>query len=145
MEISKEQRNAAYLNKYREDLVMKLDEVAYRLQHTKDKKLKAKLEKEFDKRMGLIIQLASGNVSTLTHWGIMLFFACTVTKLITVSDKGKEETTAITNGTQIAVDIKKEVVPGLNYYRRDIQDSRIGAGIGVDTNGQANIMLGLDF
>ncbi len=54
-------------------------------------------------------------------------------------------TTAVPNGTQLAVDVKKEVVPGLNYYRRDIKDSRIGAGLGLDAKGQVNGMIGLDF
>lgn len=67
IELSKEQRNATYLEKYKEELIIRLDEIAYRLEHTKNKRLRAKLEQQFDKRMSLIIQLTSGNVSTKTH------------------------------------------------------------------------------
>ncbi len=67
MELSKEERNSIYLNRYRDDLMMRLDEIAYRIEHTKNKKLRAKLEKDFDRRMALVIQISSGNASLKTH------------------------------------------------------------------------------
>lgn len=40
---------------------------------------------------------------------------------------------------------ERSIVPGLNYYRRELMDSAIGAGIGVDANGTVKGMIGTDF
>ncbi len=59
---------------------------------------------------------------------------------------GIETSTSVNGNTQqVTVSSKKELVPGLNYYRRQILDSKIGAGVGIDTNGQLKGMVGLDF
>lgn len=39
----------------------------------------------------------------------------------------------------------KSLVPGLNYYRREVLDSPIGLGAGVDSNGTLKALIGLDF
>ena len=65
--IAKKQRNIYYLNKYRESLIIKLDELAYKIENTKNDKLRSKLEQQFDKRLNLIIQISSGNTSIETH------------------------------------------------------------------------------
>jgi hypothetical protein len=59
--------------------------------------------------------------------------------------KDVTEIETTTNGKSASVHSKKEVVPGLNYYRRELFDSPIGAGVGVDTNGTVKGMIGLDF
>ena len=56
--------------------------------------------------------------------------------------KGVETTT---DGKTATVESKKGVIPGLNYYRRQLLDSPIGAGVGVDTNGTVKGMVGIDF
>lgn len=55
------------------------------------------------------------------------------------------KTEAITGGVKAEVSSKKEMVPGLNYYRRELFDSKFGAGVGVDTEGTVKGLIGLDF
>jgi hypothetical protein len=55
------------------------------------------------------------------------------------------ETTAIPGGEQVTVRSNKALIPGINYYRRELFDTRFGAGVGVDSNGTVKGMLGLDF
>jgi hypothetical protein len=40
---------------------------------------------------------------------------------------------------------EKELIPGIDYYRRQILDTPIGAGIGIDTNATPKVFLGIDF
>lgn len=40
---------------------------------------------------------------------------------------------------------KKGIVPGLDVYRRQILDTPVGIGAGVDSNGTLKGMIGLDF
>ena len=56
--------------------------------------------------------------------------------------KGIEVTS---DGKTATVESKKGLVPGLNYYRRQLLDSPLGAGVGVDTNGTVKGMVGIDF
>lgn len=50
-----------------------------------------------------------------------------------------------TNGKSAQVDSLKSLTPGINYYRRQILDSDLGIGAGVDENGTVKGMIGLDF
>jgi hypothetical protein len=45
----------------------------------------------------------------------------------------------------LKVSTEKALVPGLNYYRREILDSHLGLGAGVDANGTLKALIGLDF
>jgi hypothetical protein len=49
------------------------------------------------------------------------------------------------NGNTATVESKKGLVPSINYYRREVLDSPIGAGIGIDTNGTIKGAVGIDF
>lgn len=49
------------------------------------------------------------------------------------------------DGKQAHIESIKEITPGVNYYRRELFDSSIGAGVGVDTNGVVKGMVGIDF
>ncbi len=51
--------------------------------------------------------------------------------------------TATTQTLKVSSD--KALVPGLNYYRREILDSHLGLGAGVDSNGTLKALIGLDF
>ena len=55
------------------------------------------------------------------------------------------KTTAIPNGQQASVKAKTGTVLGLNLYRRELFDTRIGAGAGLDANGVLKGTVGLDF
>lgn len=55
------------------------------------------------------------------------------------------KTEAIPGGIKSSTSSVKEVVPGINYYRRELFDSSIGAGVGVDTNGTVKALIGVDF
>jgi hypothetical protein len=55
------------------------------------------------------------------------------------------ETSAIVGGVTAKTRTEKDLVPGINYFRRDLFDSNIGAGVGVDSNGTVKGMLGLEF
>lgn len=59
--------------------------------------------------------------------------------------KDVTEIETTTSGKTVNVESKKELVPGVNYYRRELFDSPIGAGVGIDTNGTIKGMVGLDF
>lgn len=50
-----------------------------------------------------------------------------------------------TDGKTAIVESKKGIVPGVNYYRRELLDSPIGAGVGLDSNGTLKGMIGIDF
>lgn len=50
-----------------------------------------------------------------------------------------------TEGSTASVESKKGLVPSINYYRRELLDSPVGAGLGIDTNGTVKGTLGLDF
>jgi hypothetical protein len=43
------------------------------------------------------------------------------------------------------VESKKALTPDLQYYRREILDSHLGLGAGVDANGTLRGIIGLDF
>jgi hypothetical protein len=47
-------------------------------------------------------------------------------------------------GTQAKVVSKKDIVLGVNYYRRELFGSDVGAGLGVDTNSVFKGTLGFD-
>lgn len=55
------------------------------------------------------------------------------------------KTTPIPSGSKVDVYSKKELVPGLSLYRRELFDSPVGGGLGVDTKGELKGMIGLDF
>ena len=55
------------------------------------------------------------------------------------------ETSSIPNGQQVKVYSEKDLVPDINYYRREILDTPIGAGVGVDSNGTLRGSVGFDF
>lgn len=81
----------------------------------------------------------------------------TLTKKLSCTASGKKnilmgevrkdvtEVETTTNGKTATVTSKKEMVPGVNYYRRELFDTPIGAGVGVDTNGTVKGMIGIDF
>jgi len=50
-----------------------------------------------------------------------------------------------TNGSQAKVIAKKALVPGINYYRREVLDSNIGLGAGIDANTTFKVLVGFDF
>lgn len=50
-----------------------------------------------------------------------------------------------TVGSTSKVYSEKEFIPGVNYYRQDLYDLPIGAGLGVDSNGTVKGMLGIGF
>lgn len=52
-------------------------------------------------------------------------------------------TTVSGNQTKTVVD--KDLVLGLDYYRRDMFKSNVGLGIGLDTNGVIKGLVGLSF
>lgn len=59
---------------------------------------------------------------------------------------GMDVTTKTTpSGVSAKVESKKALVPDLNYYRREILDSHLGLGAGVDANGVVRGIIGLDF
>lgn len=49
------------------------------------------------------------------------------------------------NSQTLKVSTEKALVPGLNYYRREVLDSHLGLGAGVDANGTLKALIGLDF
>ena len=49
------------------------------------------------------------------------------------------------NGKSVSIESEKGIVPSINYYRRELFDSPIGVGLGVDTNGTVKGALGIDF
>lgn len=55
------------------------------------------------------------------------------------------QTKVVPNGVSAKVESKKALVPDLNYYRREILDSHLGLGAGVDANGTLRGIIGLDF
>lgn len=67
MNSAKRQRNLEDLQNNLQKLMKRLDEMAYKIEHTANKKIKEKLEKDFDKKMSLIISLQQGNFSIETH------------------------------------------------------------------------------
>lgn len=67
LEASKKQRNLADLQNTMNKLMIRLDEWAYKIEMTKNKKKKAELEKKFDKTLQLVISLQQGNFSVETH------------------------------------------------------------------------------
>ncbi len=54
-------------------------------------------------------------------------------------------TATIPGGVQATVKSNKALTPGINYYRREILDSHLGLGAGVDSNGTLKAIIGLDF
>ncbi len=56
----------------------------------------------------------------------------------------ESSTTTGPNSQTISVKSKKELVPGVNYFRRELIGP-VGAGIGIDTNGTPKGMLGVEF
>lgn len=67
LEASKQQRNLADLQGMVNKLMISLDELAYKIEHTKNKKKKQELEKKFDKKLNLVMSLQQGNFSVQTH------------------------------------------------------------------------------
>ena len=59
--------------------------------------------------------------------------------------KVESSTESLPNGTKATSTIYKDAIPGLNYYRRKMLETPVGAGIGVDANGTVKGMIGLDF
>lgn len=41
--------------------------------------------------------------------------------------------------------VEKAIVPGIDYYRRQVLDTPIGVGVGIDARGLGKAFLGLDF
>lgn len=54
------------------------------------------------------------------------------------------KTSTIPNGVKASVSSNKGLVPGIKYYREDILEN-LGAGVGVDTNGEVEAMIGVGF
>ena len=67
LEASKQQRNLADLQGMVQKLMISLDELAYRIENTKNKKKRAELEKKFDRKLNLVMSLQQGNFSIQTH------------------------------------------------------------------------------
>ena len=67
LEVSKKQRNLAELQHLVQKLMVSLDELAYKIERTKSREKKDKLEKKFDKRLSLVISLQQGHFSIETH------------------------------------------------------------------------------
>lgn len=57
----------------------------------------------------------------------------------------KTETTTGPGTVTAKTYVEKEIVPGIDYYRRQILDTPIGAGVGIDAHGKGKAFLGLDF
>lgn len=55
------------------------------------------------------------------------------------------ETSLVPGGVQAKTRSERELVPGINYFRRQVLDSDVGLGVGVDTNGTVKGMLGVEF
>ena len=56
-----------------------------------------------------------------------------------------KQASVIPNGQQLKITQDKELIPDINYYRRNVLDSHLGAGVGVDTKGVPRIQVGFDF
>ncbi len=54
-------------------------------------------------------------------------------------------TEATATGVTARTRSERTLVPGVNYYRRQLFDTAVGAGVGVDANGNVKGMIGLDF
>jgi hypothetical protein len=54
------------------------------------------------------------------------------------------DSSAVPNGQQARVSARKELVPGINYFRREVI-GLVGGGIGIDTNGTPKALLGVEF
>lgn len=65
--------------------------------------------------------------------------------LVGEARKDIQELETSTSGSTATVSARKGVVPGVNYYRRNLFDSPIGAGIGIDTNGTPKALIGIEF
>jgi hypothetical protein len=55
------------------------------------------------------------------------------------------KTEQLSNGMKASTTVNKGVVLGLNYYRRSVFNTKVGVGVGFDTNGVLRGMAGLDF
>lgn len=55
------------------------------------------------------------------------------------------ETSIVPGGVQAKTRSERELVPGINYFRRQVLDSDLGVGVGVDSNGTVKGMLGIEF
>lgn len=67
LDAAKKQRNLADLQKMLNKLMISLDEMAYKIENTKNKKKRAELEKKFDRRLNLVISMQQGNFSLEVH------------------------------------------------------------------------------
>lgn len=56
-----------------------------------------------------------------------------------------KSTNAIPNGIQAKVKEDKDIVPSINYYRREVIGGAVGFGVGIDKNGTPSASVGLDF
>lgn len=114
----------------------------------------------------ITITLADGSTSTVSADKFMVVprkqytvvgESSSTTKTMTCKAKTKKNSLMVdarkditgldteTNGSQAKVVAKKDLVPGLNYYRREVMDSNIGVGAGVDSNGVVKAIVGFDF
>jgi hypothetical protein len=114
----------------------------------------------------ITITLANGKTSTVSADKFMVVprkqytvvgESSTATKTVTCSAKknknlimleARKDITELdteVNGQQAKTIAKKNIIPGLNYYRRDVLDTKFGAGAGADTNGTLKVLVGFDF
>lgn len=49
------------------------------------------------------------------------------------------------SGSSVKVISQKSIILGLDYYRREILDSHLGLGVGIDSNSTFKALIGLDF
>jgi len=57
----------------------------------------------------------------------------------------ESKTEKVNGGIKASTKANQAIVPGLNYYRREVLDTPIGVGLGLDTNGTVKGMIGIDF
>lgn len=118
---------------------------------------------EFLKGASIIVVKANGEASKVSAEEFMVVkrkatyvAGQNVNKTLTCSSKyrnnlileGRRDYTDVSikeSGQTLNVYHEKEFVPGANYYRRELFDTRIGAGVGIDANGTVKGLVGVDF
>ena len=114
----------------------------------------------------ITVTLVDGRTSTVSADKFMLVprkqytvvgESSTTTKTVTCKAKNKKNILMVearkditeldteTTVNQAKVVTRKDLVPGFNYYRREVLDSRFGLGGGIDTNGTVKALLGVEF
>lgn len=51
----------------------------------------------------------------------------------------------LSNGNAADVDLEKDLIPGVNYYRQEVIGDTIGFGVGIDNQKIPSISIGIDF